>query len=164
MLRITQILCVVSVALLSAGAYAQNAAEKEAIAAVQKYWQARNDRDFATQVSLISDKGTLEANSDGSFFRKSPKVNAQQLETQLPGSQATKVFYPEATQLGNDVVLVRHYLEGVIESPAGTVPNYRTRVTTALVKESGTWKIRSFHFSPLHDGGRHLTTKTDFED
>ncbi len=164
MRRITQIVCILSVVLLSAGAYAQNAAEKEAIAAVQKYWQARNDRDFATQAGLISANGTLEANSDGSFFRKSPKMTAEKLEELILGSQATKVFYPEATQLGNDVVLVRHYLEGVIESPAGTVPNYRTRVTTALVKESGGWKIRSFHFSPLHDGGRHLTSKTDFED
>ncbi len=159
-----QIMCVLSLVLLSTGAYAQSKAEKEALDAVQKYWQARNDRDFDTQASLISDKGTLEANSDGSFFRQSPKVSAEKLEEQIPGSQATKVFYPEATQLGDGVVLVRHYLEGVIESPAGTVPNYRTRVTTALVRESGGWKIRSFHFSPLHDGGRHLTAKSDFED
>ena len=60
--------------------------------------------------------------------------------------------------------MVRYYLEGVIESPAGTVPNYRTRVTTAVVKEKGGWKLRAWHFSPLHDGGRHLTDKTDFEE
>ena len=80
------------------------------------------------------------------------------------GTQSTRVFYPEATELGNGVVMVRYYLEGVIESPEGTVPNYRTRVTTVLVKESGGWKMRAWHFSPLHDGGHHLTTKTDFEE
>ena len=60
--------------------------------------------------------------------------------------------------------MVRYYLEGVIESPMGMVPNYRTRVTTVVVKESGGWKMRAWHFSPLHDGGRHLTAPTDFEE
>ena len=165
MRSITQVVCASFFVLLSTGVYAQSSAEKQAVDAIEKYWQARNEQDFQTQVNLISDKGTLNANSDGSFFQTSPKVDAKQLEEQTAGaSQSTKVFYPEATELGKDVVMVRYYLEGVVESPAGTVPNYRTRVTTVLVKESGSWKLRSWHFSPLHDGGRHLTTKTDFED
>lgn len=164
MRRITHIVCVSFLVLFSTGAYAQSAVETEAVAVIEKYWQARNDRDFATQAALTSDKGTLDANSDGSFFRSGPKATAEQLEVQLAGSQATNVYYPEATELGKDVVMVRYYLEGVIESPAGKVPNYRTRVTTALVKESGGWKIRAWHFSPLHDGGRHLTDTADFED
>ncbi len=160
----TQIVCASFLVLLSAGAYAQSAAEKEALDVIEKYWQARNDQDFKTQADLTSNNGTLDANSDGSFFRTSPKASAEKLAEQLAGSQATKVFYPEATELGDGVVMVRYYLEGVIESPAGTVPNYRTRVTSAVVKESGGWKLRAWHFSPLHDGGRHLTSKTDFED
>ena len=150
--------------MFSTGAYAQSTAEKEAVDAIEKYWQARNDQDFKTQATLSSEKGTLDANSDGSFFRTSPRATAEELQEVLAGSQATKVFYPEATELGEGVVMVRYYLEGVVESPAGKVPNYRTRVTTALVKESGGWKIRAWHFSPLHDGGRHLTAKSDFED
>jgi len=161
---VTQLVCVSLIVLLSAGAYAQSTAEKEAIDTIEKYWQARNDQDFRTQADLTSENGTLDANSDGSFFRTAPKASAKELEEQLAGSQATKVYYPEATSLGKDVVMVRYYLEGVIESPAGKVPNYRTRVTTALVKESGGWKLRAWHFSPLHDGGRHLTDTTDFED
>ena len=82
----------------------------------------------------------------------------------MTGSQSTRVFYPEATELANGVVMVRYYLEGVIETPMGTVPNYRTRVTTVVVKESGGWKMRAWHFSPLHDGGRHLTAPTDFDE
>ena len=161
---ITLVVSALILMLLSAGAYAQSAAEKEAVAAVEKYWQARNDQDFETQNDLTSSKGTLDANSDGSFFRTSPKVSAEELAEVLAGSQATRVYYPEATELGDDVVMVRYYLEGVIESPAGTVPDYRTRVTTAMVRESGGWKVRAWHFSPLHDGGRHLTTATDFEE
>ncbi len=161
---ITQIVCTSFLVLLSAGVYAQSAAEKEALDVIEKYWQARNDQDFETQADLTSNSGTLDANSDGSFFRASPKASAEELEELQTGSQATKVFYPEATELGDGVVMVRYYLEGVVESPEGTVPNYRTRVTTAVVKESGGWKLRAWHFSPLHDGGRHLTSKTDFEE
>ena len=161
---ITSIVCLSFLVLSATGAYAQSAAENEALDVIEKYWQARNNNDFKTQAALGSKDGTLDANSDGSFFRTSAKASAEELEEDLAGSQATKVFYPEATALSDDVVMVRYYLEGVVESPAGTVPNYRTRVTTALVKESGGWKIRAWHFSPLHDGGRHLTYKTDFED
>ena len=161
---IAQVVCASFFVLLSAGTYAQSAAEKEALDVIEQYWEARNNQDFKSHADLASAKGTLDANSDGSFFRTSPKASAEELAEQLVGSQSTRVFYPEATELGDGVVMVRYYLEGVIESPAGTVPNYRTRVTTALVKESGGWKIRAWHFSPLHDGGRHLTYKTDFED
>jgi hypothetical protein len=150
--------------MLSTGAYAQGNAEKAALDVIEKYWQARNDQDFKTQVDLTSEEGTLDANSDGSFFRTSPKVSAEELEKLMLGSQSTKVFYPEATELGDGVVMVRYYLEGYIDSPEGSVPNYRTRVTTVVVEESGGWKMRSWHFSSLHDGGRHLTSKTDFED
>ena len=161
---ITTMVCATFLATVSTGAFAQSSAEKAALDVVQKYWQARNERDFATQVDLTSDKGTLDANSDGSFFRTSPRVSPEELEEQMVGSQSTRVFYPEATELANGVVMVRYYLEGVIESPMGTVPNYRTRVTSVVVKESGGWKMRAWHFSPLHDGGRHLTAPTDFDE
>lgn len=159
-----KIVCASFLLMASAGAVAQSNAEKAALDVVEKYWQARVDRDFATQVDLTSDKGTLDANSDGSFFRTSPKVSAERLEEVMAGSQSTRVFYPEATELADDVVMVRYYLEGVVEAPAGTVPDYRTRVTTVVVKESGGWKMRAWHFSPLHDGGRHMTAPTDFEE
>jgi hypothetical protein len=146
------------------GAYAQSSAEKAALDVIDKYWQARNDQDLQTQVDLTSDNGTLDANSDGSFFRTSPKPSVEELEELMLGTQATKVFYPEATEIADGVVMVRYYLEGVIESPMGTVPNYRTRVSSILVRESGDWKMRTWHFSPLHDGGRHLTAPTDFEE
>ncbi len=164
MRKVTQVVCVSLLVSLSAGVHAQSAAEKEALDIIERYWQARNDQNFETQADLTSSKGTLDANSDGSFFRTSPRASAEELAELQAGSQATRVFYAEATELGDDVVMVRYYLEGVIESPEGTVPNYRTRVTTALVKESGGWKLRAWHFSPLHDGGRHLTAKTDFEE
>jgi len=49
--------------------------------------------------------------------------------------------------------LVMYYSEGSMKpdgSPA--VSHYLTRVTQALVKEGGTWKIRASHWSPLSGG------------
>jgi ketosteroid isomerase-like protein len=162
--NVMKTVCLTFLALVSAGAYAQSDAETAALDVIGKYWEARNNQDFSTQVALTSEDGTLDANSDGSFFRTSPRVSAEELEKLMVGTQSTRVFYPEATELADGDVMVRYYLEGYVESPEGSVPNYRTRVTTALVEESGGWKIRAWHFSPLHDGGRHLTAKTDFED
>ena len=164
MKTVSKIAFLTFLALVSASVFAQSSAEKAALDVIEKYWQARNNQDYSTQVELTSENGTLDANSDGSFFRTSPRVSAAELEKLMVGTQSTRVFYPEATELGEGVVMVRYYLEGYVESPEGSVPNYRTRVTTALVEESGGWKIRAWHFSPLHDGGRHLTAKTDFED
>ena len=115
---------------LSAAAYAQTTAEQAALNVIEAYWEARNARDFEKQVALTSDRGTLDANSDGSFFRSSPKVSAKELENLQPGSQTTKVFYPEATELSKDVVIVRYYLEGVVESPAGTGHHRLSRTQT----------------------------------
>ena len=105
----TQMVCASVLVLLSTGVYAESAAEKEALDVIEKYWQARNDQDFKTQTDLTSSKGTLDANSDGSFFRSSPNVSAERLAELQVGSQVTRVFYPEATELGNGVVLVRYW-------------------------------------------------------
>ena len=67
MKRITTMVCASFLVMASTGVFAQSNAEKAALDVVEKYWQARNEKDFATQVDLTSDKGTLDANSDGSF-------------------------------------------------------------------------------------------------
>ena len=43
--------------------------EKEVLELVYKLWEARDYSDFATQANLMSQSGTYNANSDGSFFR-----------------------------------------------------------------------------------------------
>jgi hypothetical protein len=41
---------------------------------------------------------------------------------------------------------------------------YRTRVTETWVKEMGSWKRKTSHFSSAAYGGVHQTSKSDFED
>ena len=49
---------------------------------------------------------------------------------------------------------VVHFYQEAMMEPTGlsAVPNYRTRVTQAFVKEEGDWKIRAAHYSPLMGG------------
>jgi len=139
--------------------------EEEVLDLVYKHWEARDNSDFATQANLMSQSGTYNANSDGSFFRFSKQVSAVDMEKNMGDqSSSLNVMYPETIALADNVVLARYYLEGVISDPGGTVSNYRTRVTHIWVKEKGGWKTKSWHFSPLHDGGRHLTSASDFEE
>lgn len=161
--KISSYLSTVLLSMVSLQLWANSSAEQAALEAIDSYWAARNASDFDVQAGLMSGAGTLSANSDGSFFREAGKPTAEELKQALPGSQATMVFYPEATELSNTVVMVRYYLEGVVEAGSETVSDYRTRVTTVMVMEDDGWKIRSWHFSPLHDGGRHVTSRADFE-
>jgi hypothetical protein len=139
--------------------------EKVVLDLVTKHWEARDNDDYQAQADLMSPSGTYNANSDGSFFRFSADNSADSIEKNMGGqSSSLNVNYPEAIALSDDVVLARYYLEGVISSPTGSVSNYRTRVTHIWVKESTGWKTKSWHFSPLHDGGRHITSAADFQE
>ena len=139
--------------------------EKAVLDLVLKHWEARDNNDYKAQADLMSPSGTYNANSDGSFFRFAADNSAETMENNMGGQTSSlNVKYPEAIALTDDVVLARYYLEGVISNPSGSVSNYRTRVTHIWVKESSGWKTKSWHFSPLHDGGRHITSAVDFQE
>jgi hypothetical protein len=143
--------------LLVVAAQSVMAAETDdVIGLVEKYWEARNGKDYATQYSLASEQGTLSANSNGTFFLANERGTVEELAEDLSNiaSSEVEVRYPEAVQLAPTVILTRYYLEGPIEFANGTrQPNYRTRVTHIWVKEGKEWRTRSWHFSPLHNGG-----------
>ena len=49
---ITTIICAAFLAMVSTTTFAQSNAETAALDVVEKYWQARNEKDFATQNRL----------------------------------------------------------------------------------------------------------------
>jgi len=125
---------------------------------VQKHWEARNANDYQTQYDMTSKAGSLAANSNGTFFSESEKGTLKELTENLSNIKKSdvKIRYPQAFELSDTVILARYYLEGQIEFADGTrEANYRTRVTHIWVKEGDEWKSRSWHFSPLHNGGVH---------
>ena len=120
---------------------------------VQQIWEARNNNDYKTQRDLMSDGIHFNANSNGTFFYAQEKQSLAEIEEDLSGEYDVTVMYPNAAQLSETVVLARYYLEGSISADGNTVSNYRTRVSHIWVKEGGKWKSKSWHFSPLHNGG-----------
>jgi len=130
----------------------------DVIALVEKHWEARNAMDYQAQHDMTSRHGSLNANSNGTFFTESDKGTVEDLKEGLAGISKSDVAvrYPEAVALSDTVIIARYYLEGQIEHPDGArTANYRTRVTHIWVKEGREWKARSWHFSPLHEGGVH---------
>ena len=136
--------------------------EQDVLVSLEKYFEARNNNDYQTVVALESKTGTYGTNSDGSFHKPRQIPSVEQWEKFDQGG-VTNVFYPEAIQLSEGVVLTRFYAEGVVTA-GGNSSDYRTRVTMNWVKESGSWVLRSAHYSPASYGGVHKTQVSDFED
>ena len=136
--------------------------EQDVLVSLQQYFEARNSEDYKTVVALESQSGTYGTNSDGSFHKPKQISSVQQWKKSNQGG-VTKVFYPKAIQLSEDVVYVRFYAEGMVEA-GGKSSDYRTRVTMNWVKEDGKWVVKSQHYSPASYGGVHQTQATDFDD
>ena len=113
-------------------------------------------------MALESKTGTYGTNSDGSFHKPKQIPSVEQWEKFDQGG-ITNVFYPEAIQLSDTVVLARFYAEGVVTA-GGNASDYRTRVTMNWIKEDGSWVVKSQHYSPANYGGVHKTQAADFEE
>ena len=137
-----------------------HADEVAVLTAVEKYYEARIDRDFKTMVAMESKNGVCSTNSDGSFHKACVVSTVAGYMKDYPDG-LNSVYFPEATMLTEDAYLVRFYYEGVVgenDQP------YRTRVTTTWVKEDRNWVLRSQHYSSAAYGGVHQTVRSDFED
>ena len=155
-----KLVCVVAMMSMSTFSFADSS-ETEVLKALSAYMDARNSRDFKTVIALSSKAGTLDTNSDGSFHK--PEARQTIAYWEKSGDAFTHYFYPEATAIADDVVHVRFYSEGMVGS-GDNMSDYRTRVTMNWVKESGSWVLRSAHYSPASYGGVHKTQVSDFED
>ena len=119
---IIAILSIVYLSVVSADGHLQS--EKEVLNSLEKYFEARNNNDYETVVALESKTGTYGTNSDGSFHKPKQIPSVAQWEKFDLGG-ITNVFYPEAIQLSDTVVLARFYAEGVVTA-GGNASDYRT--------------------------------------
>ena len=157
---IIAILSILFFSVVSADGHLQS--EKEVLTSLDKYFDARNNNDYETVVALESKTGTYGTNSDGSFHKPKQIPSVAQWEKFDQGG-ITNVFYPEAIQLSDTVVLARFYAEGVVTA-GGNASDYRTRVTMNWIKEDGSWVVKSQHYSPANYGGVHKTQAAVFEE
>ena len=58
--------------------------EKAVLAAVDKYYTARTDRDFKTMVAMESKAGVCSTNSDGSFHKACVSYTAEDYAKNYP--------------------------------------------------------------------------------
>lgn len=142
-----------------------SSSEATVAAAIETYWDARNNNDHKTVASMESKTGTLGTNSDGSFHKPLAKASADDWKRNMSGNKGNvRVFYTEATEISEGVVYARYYGEGVIGTEGDLSP-YRTRITNVWVKEAdGEWRMKAMHFSPANFGGTHKTQRSDFDD
>tara|TARA_B100000941_G_scaffold50279_1_gene31983 strand:- start:2711 stop:3175 length:465 start_codon:yes stop_codon:yes gene_type:complete len=132
----------------------------DVLAAVEKYYEAREVRDFETMVAHESKMGVCSTNSDGSFHKACLKSSVADYEKNFAAG-FNSIFYPEAVKLTKDAYVVRFYYEGVVGEDDQP---YRTRVTTTWIKENGKWVMRTQHYSSASFGGVHQTVRSDFEE
>ena len=137
-------------------------AEKEVAAAFNTYFEARVNQDWDTVAAMESVTGTYNTNSDGSFHKALAKTSAAQWKASGQ-SGSLNTYYPEFSEIADDVVYVRFYYEGIARNGDQST-DYRTRVTQNWIKESGKWVVKTQHYSPAQFGGVHITVASDFED
>ena len=109
--------CLFVVTLLPALVFADGHLPSEAMvkAAIETYWDARNNNDHETVAAMESQTGFLGTNSDGSFHKPMAIASAEDWKKNMVGNTGNlRVVYPEATEIAEGVVYARYYAEGVV--------------------------------------------------
>tara|TARA_B100000886_G_scaffold313390_1_gene249985 strand:- start:186 stop:653 length:468 start_codon:yes stop_codon:yes gene_type:complete len=98
----------------------------------------------------ISEQGSKEFFSSGGLLNTIQRDGDTSDFEYFSGS----VKHIEVVVLVEGQAAVAHYYQEAVMKPKGlpAVPNYRTRVTQAFVKEDGMWRIKAAHWSPLRGG------------
>jgi hypothetical protein len=121
---------------------------------------AYSKRNLKDREGDLSNDGSVEFWSSGGLMHEIPgdappseyealniDVKHIQVITLVPGQAAVAQYYSEGSMKPKG-------------SPA--VSDYRTRVTQVFVKESGQWKVRAAHWSPIASGsGTNQTSLTN---
>lgn len=109
-----------------------------------------------TNEQLSQDPNRISKYGSREFFSSGGLLNTIQ-----PGNDVSDFEYFSGSVKHIEVVVlvegqaaVAHYYQEASMKPKGlpAVPNYRTRVTQAFVKEDGEWRIKAAHWSPLQGG------------
>ena len=121
---------------------------------INKHWESWNSNKYKDYISTIHSGGTMNGDSNGSFWYEMVPTVKGLTENRKPGDKSNF----NARYLKIDVLVpgkaavAYYYLVGSYTIRGVTKSDYRTRVSQVFVTEKGKWKIKSGHFSPLHSG------------
>jgi len=121
---------------------------------VNKHWQYQNAKDWKKYVGTLHSEGTMDGDSNGSFWYKREATVSAVTEGQSPENEFNfTARYIEVDILEKGKVAVAYYyLVGSYNINGVQKNDYRTRVSQIFVKEKGSWKVKAGHFTPLHSG------------
>ena len=143
------LLCSTAVALMASTgtAWADTAQE---IQDVVKSNIAYSNQKLSQDPMRISKSGSMEFFSSGGLLNRLTRNSDSADFDAFSGS----VKHIEVVVLVEGQAAIAHYYQEANMKPKGlpAVPNYRTRVTQAFVKEGGEWRIKAAHWSPLQGG------------
>ena len=121
---------------------------------VNKHWEYQNKKNWKKYVGTLYSGGTMNGDSNGSFWYMQESTVAAVTEGQAPSNEFNfKPRYIKIDVLEKDrVAIAYYYLVGSYSINGQEKNDYRTRVSQVFVKEEGGWKIKSGHFTPLYSG------------
>ena len=124
----------------------------EVVAAIKENWKTVST---GKATGLISPNGAWIATSQGGFWEfQSPEENKAMIENS-PNTLNLKPHHINVEILGSEknIAYAVYYLAGNIDRDGIViVPNYRTRASSLMKKESGQWYQIGAHFSAMHSG------------
>ena len=121
---------------------------------INKHWDSWNSNKYKDYISTVHSGGTMNGDSNGSFWYEMVPTVKGITENRKPGDKSNfNARYLEIDVLvPGKAAVAYYYLVGSFTLRGVTKSDYRTRVSQVFVTEKGKWKIKSGHFSPLHSG------------
>ena len=121
---------------------------------INKHWEFWNLKKYKDYISSVHSDGTMNGDSNGSFWYEMTPTVKGLTENRKPGDKSSfSARYIEIDILvPGKAAVAYYYLVGSYTLGGVTKNDYRTRVSQVFVTEKGKWKIKSGHFSPLHSG------------
>ena len=117
---------------------------------INNHWESWNTNKYKDYISTIHSGGTMNGDSNGSFwYTQNPSVIAQ--NDPLDFNMTAHYIDVEVLSAGK-VAVAYFYLTGSYNIDGVQSNNYRTRVSKVLVKEGKQWKIRLSHYTPFFSG------------
>ena len=126
----------------------------EVVDVVNKHWKYQNTKDWGKYVGTMHSEGTMNGDSNGSFWYERESTVAAITEGQSPDNEFN--FTPRYIEVDvlekGKVAVAYYYLVGSYTINGVEKNDYRTRVSQIFVKEKGNWKVKAGHYTPLHSG------------
>ena len=121
---------------------------------INKHWESWNSNKYKDYISTVHSGGTMNGDSNGSFWYEMVPTVKGITENRKPGDKSNfNARYLEIDVLvPGKAAVAYYYLVGSYTLRGVTKSDYRTRVSQVFLTEKGKWKIKSGHFSPLHRG------------